>query len=84
MTQIVEDFVPQQLCEGWGFFIDIEEGFGKTNAPTNAPTKPKHVPKPKPIFIPTSMNIPTYVPRETRYVTVKPDRHPSLTPEDMV
>jgi len=96
MKQTVEVFVPQQICQGWGFFVDIEEGYGTTISPTKTVSNPNfkpnhnhnhnhnHNPKPKPIIIPTSMHIPAYVPRETRYITVKPDRPPSLTLEDMV
>jgi hypothetical protein len=88
MKQMIVDtsekpFVQEQFCDDWGFYVDIEDyGPRSENAtqkkPTIIPSAPILIPSP------TKTTVMISPPSAQPFATVKLDRPPSLTLEDMI
>jgi len=88
----IEEFMPETLCDGWGFYVDIESAkqvsFKATHAP--APKQKNQITKSMPIPIPApTQSFAHYCPKQpfmedTGYISLKSDRLPSMTLEDMI
>ncbi len=94
----IEEFVPEQFCDGWGFYVDIEsatrtahKSFDKQvvkqppQRANNTLLKTTTMPIPIPMPIPsTSCPKQPFTQTDFEYITLKSDRSPPMTLEDMI